>query len=79
LAGNPVSLALITNGTGQNSFKPKSRRDCYGDLLLESVPCGLEKQEAYVRWRYLNFVSRIKSLTIAAVILPNFAAIAGNV
>lgn len=79
LAGKLISPAFITNGTGQNSFKPKSQRDCYGDLVLESVPCGLEKHKVCIRWTDLDFVSRIKSLNIATVMLPKFATIARNV
>lgn len=79
LAGNPDSPPLITSGTVQNSLKPKSWRDCYGDWVLETVPCGLEKQEVCIRCRDLNFVSKIKSLNTAAVILLKFAAISGYV
>lgn len=79
LAGNPDSPTLITSGTVQNSLKPKSWRDCYGDWILETVPCGLEKQEVCIRCRDLNFVSKIKSLNTAAVILLKFAAISGYV
>lgn len=79
LAGNPDSPALITGGTVQNSLKPKSWRDCYRDWVLETVPCGLEKQEVCIRYRHLNFVSKIKSLDTAAVILLKFAMISGYV
>lgn len=83
LVGNVFFPALISNGTGQHSFQPISQRDCYSDLALESVPCGLVKQAVYMRWRDLNSVSRIKSLVpspnIAAVNLPKFATTAGKV
>lgn len=79
LAGNPDSPALITSGTIQNSLKPKSWRDCYGDWVLETIPCGLEEQEVSIRFSDLNFVSKINSLNTAAVILLKFVMISGYV